>query len=99
VKIRNVITAFALAAALPLTACQSGMVKAANIEDLVERMALRQEAILTGQLDPATISEEDKKTFRRSGHLLRVVVATALKKEPPAIPADLAPPVTTPPGQ
>lgn len=99
-KIRNLVTSCVLVASLSLTACQSGMVKAANIEDLVERMATRQEAILTGQLDPATISEEDKKTFRRSGHLLRVVIATALKKELPVIPADLAPPApATPPGQ
>lgn len=91
-KINNLFRVLALAVALPLTSCQTGMVKAANIEDLVEKMATRQEAILTGTLDVDDITDEDKQTFRRSGHLLRVVIATALKKEPPALPADLAPP-------
>jgi hypothetical protein len=73
-----------------LTSCQTqGMIQASNVADTLRPVLDRHEAILSGQLDPATISPEDKITFRRSGYLLRVALETALGNPTPPPPAGL----------
>jgi hypothetical protein len=80
----------ALLILLTLTSCQtSGMIQASNVEQTLVPVLDRHEALLTGQLDPATISAEDKISFRRSGYLLRVALDQALGKTPPPPPAGL----------
>lgn len=87
---------------LALTSCQSqGMIQASNVAETLRPVLDRHEAILTGQLDPAAISAEDKITFRRSGYLLRVALETALGNAPPPPPPGLVqnPTQPIPPGQ
>lgn len=100
---KNLMRAFlSLLVLVALTSCQTqGMIQASNIADTLRPVLERHEAILTGQLDPATISAEDKVTFRRSGYLLRVTLETALGNTPPPPPVGLVqnPTQPIPPGQ
>jgi len=90
-----------LLALLALTSCQSGMIQASNVEQTLRPVLDRHEAMLTGQLDPATISPEDKITFRRSGYLIRVALETALGNPTPPPPPGLVqnPTQPVPPGR
>lgn len=71
----------------------AGMVQASNIEEILRPVLDRHEQLLTGQLNPATISAEDKITYRRSGYLLMRVLDEATQKPPTPIPPELLPPV------
>lgn len=86
---------------LALTSCQStGMIDASNIAPTLRPVLERHEAVLSGQLDPATISAEDKITYRRSSYLLLVALETALGHPAPPVPAGLVQnPTPTPPSQ
>lgn len=84
---------------LLLTSCQSGLMSAANLEDTLRPVLQRHDALLTGQLDPATLSAEDKVTYRRSSYLLLRTLDIALGKEPPAPPPDLNLPAPVPVSQ
>jgi hypothetical protein len=87
---KKLMTLLTLLALFALTSCQSqGMIQASNVADTLRPVLDRHEAMLTGQLDPATISAEDKISFRRSGYLLRVALETALGQTPPPPPAGL----------
>ena len=91
-----------LLALVALTSCQSqGMIQASNIEQTLRPILDRHEAMLTGQLDPASVPADDKITFRRSGYLLRVALETALGNTPPPPPPGLVqnPTQPIPPGQ
>lgn len=84
---------------LLLTSCQSGLMSAANLEDTLRPILQRHDALLTGQLDPTTISVEDKVTYRRSSYLLLRTLDIALGKEPSAPPSDLNLPAPAPVSQ
>lgn len=84
---------------IALTSCQSQMLSAKAVEDTLRPVLQRHEAILNGTLDPATISVEDKITYRRSGYLLLLALETSLGNPPPPVPAGLVinTPAATPP--
>lgn len=77
---------FALIFALGLlsTSCigPAGMVRADAIQPAVDRVTERHDAMLRGELDPKSISPEDRDTFLRTSELLRGTVdeAAAQKK-------------------
>lgn len=94
---KKLMTLIALLALFAMTSCQSqGMIQASNVADTLRPVLDRHEAMLTGQLDPASISAEDKITFRRSGYLLRVALETALGQTPPPPPDGLVQTPTQP---
>jgi hypothetical protein len=66
--------------ALLLAGCGSkGYIRADAIDGLVEKVTVRHDALLKGELDPKDISAEDKATFLRSAELLRQAVKEAQK--------------------
>lgn len=91
------ILSFLFLALFALTSCQTqGMIQASNVEQTLRPVLERHEAILAGQLDPSTISAEDKISFRRSGYLLLVALDTALGKPVTPPPAGLVQTPTQP---
>lgn len=57
--------------------CSKGMIRADAIAPLTTDVCDRHDAILTGKLDPKTISEADKATYLRSSALLRKALQEA----------------------
>ena len=64
---------------LACAGCSKGMIRADAIDGLVRQVTERHDAMLNGTLDPKTISEADKATFKRSTFLLNEVVREAKK--------------------
>jgi|GEM_PF-1076351 len=66
---------------LPLfmTGCNKGMIKADAVGPLTTDVCDRHDKLVTGQLDPKTLSEADKATYLRSSQLLRKVLSEAQK--------------------
>lgn len=58
----------------------AGMVRADAVKPGVDAVTQRHDAMLRGELDPASISEDDKRTFLRTSDLLRKTVDEAVKK-------------------
>lgn len=59
--------------------CTKGTIHADAIDGLVEKISERHDAMLDGTLDPKTISEADKATFKRSTALIREIIQAAKK--------------------
>lgn len=57
--------------------CNKGMVRADAIDGLTTDVCDRHDAMISGKLDPKSISEADKATFLRSSAILRKVLQEA----------------------
>ena len=60
-----------------LGGCHTGEIRADAIHGSVQIICDRHDAMIDGKLDPKTISEADKATYKRSTELLRKVVNEA----------------------
>lgn len=73
---RKLFASLLLVLALAAAGCCKGHVDADAIDGSVKLLVERHDAMLDGKLDPKSISEEDRKTFKRTGQL----VVTALQE-------------------
>ena len=91
------LTFLLLALVATLSSCMCDrMISADAIADTLRPVLKRHDDMLTGALDPSTISAEDKLTFRRSSYLLLSTLEIALGNTPPPVPDGLVVNPTTP---
>lgn len=67
-----------VAALCALPSCVSNSIDAAAIAEPVHLVTQRHDQMLDGTLDPSTISDDDKATFKRTSRLLNAVVDEAM---------------------